>query len=80
MVPGNTHDAESGLLDTEDQHKPWTVGRDKKNKKAMDYLRRAYIKSLEDSPIHYKLQIQIHNMLGDPNDDEILWSPQNVKF
>ena len=79
LVPANKYDMESGLLGTEAQHSPWELRPDRTNKKSQDYLRKEFAKRLENEPVKYVLQIQVHDLGSDNAKNDELWNPQRVR-
>ncbi|KAK3734228.1 hypothetical protein QZH41_012948 [Actinostola sp. cb2023] len=53
---------ETGLLTEEEQRKVWERERYPEEKRPKDYLKKEYEERLDKGPVHYKLQLQLHEI------------------
>eukprot|EP00058_Branchiostoma_floridae_P025706 XP_002611196.1 hypothetical protein BRAFLDRAFT_119646 [Branchiostoma floridae] len=71
---------ETGLLDRNEQPKPWYTERDMTERRPRGYLRTEFAQELQRSLLEYRLQVQLHEWVeGDPYEifnPACIWDPK----
>ncbi|XP_066285942.1 allene oxide synthase-lipoxygenase protein-like [Branchiostoma lanceolatum] len=71
---------ETGLLDRNEQPKPWYTERDMTERRPRGYLRAEFAQELQRSLLEYRLQVQLHEWVeGDPYEifnPACIWDPK----